>query len=288
MIDEREVQEMLHRRAATVPTMAVDMTAAVRRARRRLLVNGVVTTVAAVAIAVMTFAGVDALRSAPIPADKPFEEIETPTPAPPGWSRVHERDASVLHRGRTELGAIVWRDPHDAPVGWVDVERVVSEGDGGYGYWEIELAANPPRAAGLEPGLLIAYGLVLDTTGDGVADHLIGIDNDAPQPGDFHVWVTDLTTGETDEQIGPPYGLPIEFKHPDERRPDDGPSPPHVTLTFLTGTGSAPADLDPDSVRFYAWASATRNGEVFASDYAPDTGWMTRSCWVNLDPACGA
>ena len=36
--------------------------------------------------------------------------------------------------------------------------------------------------------------------------------------GAFHVWVTDLATGETDENIGPSYGFPIEFAHPDEQR----------------------------------------------------------------------
>lgn len=109
--------------------------------------------------------------------------------------------------------------------------------------------------------------------GDGVADYLIGIDNDAPQRGDFHVWVTDLATGVTDEQIGPPYGYPIEFSHPDEWASGDINNPRTLVLTFLGGSG--PADLNPETVRFYAWASATRDGEVFATDYAPDTGWMT-------------
>jgi Tol biopolymer transport system component len=71
MIDEHDVREMLHRRGDTVLTMTIDTPTAVRRSRRRLLVNGVVTTVAAAAIAVATFAGVDAIRSAPIPADEP-------------------------------------------------------------------------------------------------------------------------------------------------------------------------------------------------------------------------
>jgi hypothetical protein len=217
--------------------------------------------------------------------DPPSTLPDTPTPAPPGWSPVQERDASIIRRGRTEDYGIAWRDPHDAPVGWVDVERVFTQGQTD-GYWEIELAAKPPPAAGLEPGRLIAYGLVLDTTVDGVADYLIGIDNDAPQRGDFHVWVTDLTTGETDEQIGGPYGYPIEFKHPDEWQPGDGPGPPHMTFTFLDD--STIPDLNPDTVRFYAWASATRDGEVVARDYAPDTGWMSRSCRVSLDPVCDA
>ena len=77
MIDEREVREMLLRRAHTVPAMVVDTPKAVRRARRRLLVNGVVTAVAAVAITVATFAGVEAIRTAPVPVDRP-----TPSPAP--------------------------------------------------------------------------------------------------------------------------------------------------------------------------------------------------------------
>ena len=192
---------------------------------------------------------------------------ENPTPTPSVWSPVLERDASAVHREP-------WLDPQDAPEGWVDIRRVRfsvlrnPKGPEGVG-WTIELAAKPPVATGLEPGRLIAYGLVLDTTGDGVADYLIGIDNDAPEPGDFHVWVTDLATGETDEQVGPPYGYPIEFAHPDERG-----SGPNMVFTFLPG--SAPADLNPETVRFYAWASAASDGEVFATDYAPDTGWATR------------
>lgn len=70
MIDDRDVQEMLHRRADAVPIVAVDTPTAVRRARRRLLLNGAVATVAAVAIAVATFTGVDAVGSAPVPADR--------------------------------------------------------------------------------------------------------------------------------------------------------------------------------------------------------------------------
>ena len=71
MIDEHEVREMLLRRAHTVPAAPVGTRTAVRRARRRLVLNGAVATVAAAAIAVATFAGVDAIRSAPIPADEP-------------------------------------------------------------------------------------------------------------------------------------------------------------------------------------------------------------------------
>lgn len=166
-----------------------------------------------------------------------------------------------------------WQDPLDASVSWVDVERVAFSPEG-QAHWYIELAAKPPLAADLEPGQLIAYGLVLETTGDRVADYLVGIDNDTPERGDYHVWVTDLATGETEEQIGPPYGFPIEFIHPDEEQPGDYPSgsPPTMIFTFL---GDPPYGLNPETLRFYAWTSATRDGEVVAWDYAPDTGWMT-------------
>jgi Tol biopolymer transport system component len=75
MIDEHDVREMLQRRADTVSGARVDTPKVVRRARRRLALNGAVATVAAAAIAVATFAGIDAIRSAPIPADDPSEEL---------------------------------------------------------------------------------------------------------------------------------------------------------------------------------------------------------------------
>ena len=144
-----------------------------------------------------------------------------------------------------------------------------SDGGGGQPSWTIKLAASPPPSAGLAPGRLIAYGLVLETTGDNAADYLIGIDNDVTMPRGFHVWVTDLARGETDEQIGPPYGIPIEFRYPFRWRPSR-----YMLFTFLPSVRS-PADLDPETVRFYAWAGTARNGEVVALDYAPDTEWMT-------------
>jgi hypothetical protein len=155
-------------------------------------------------------------------------------------------------------------------VGWADIERVAFA-SGGQAHWYVELAAEPLPPADREPGLLMAYGLVLDTTGDGVGDYSVGIDNDAPEQGDFHVWVTDLATGETDEQIGPPYGYPVEFSHPDE--PGGPPGPSTMLFTFLGR--SRPADLHPDTVRFYAWTSATLDGEVVAWDYAPNAGWIS-------------
>ena len=164
-----------------------------------------------------------------------------------------------------DTSSYTWQDRlGDAPARWVDVRRVVYD-SGGDGFWSIELAARPPRAADVEPGVHIAHGLVLDTTGDEVADYVVGLDNDAPKRGEERAWVTNLATGKTKKQVGPPYGYPVEF--------GDVPHPPRVVLTFLRG--SAPADLDVDTVQFFVWTSQTRDGEVVAHDYAPDVGWIT-------------
>jgi hypothetical protein len=69
MIDEREIRESLLRRARLVRFAPVDTPTAVRRARRRVLLNGVATAVAAIAVIAATVAGVGAIRRAPIPAD---------------------------------------------------------------------------------------------------------------------------------------------------------------------------------------------------------------------------
>ena len=193
-------------------------------------------------------------------------------PPSPGWTGpVSERGVEVYPMASDEEGTPVWQDPADADDGWVDITTVGFPAIN-QTYWRIQLAVEPPPVSELEPGTNIAYGLVLDTSGDGVADHLVGIDNESPGPGAFRVWVTDLATGETRENTGPSYGLPIEFSHPGESLDDIPGQPPTMVFTFLSG--SAPAGLDPASVRFYAWASLTRDGEVTAWDYAPDTGWI--------------
>jgi len=210
-----------------------------------------------------------------LPASLPEATADQLTTSGPGvWAGpVRAPNDVVQHMAAspTEERLWTWQDPVDASVGWIDVTRATLDRVG-RAHWYIELAAKPPLATELEPGLIIAYGLVLDTTGDGAADYLAGIDNDASNSGDFRVWVTDLATGETEEQIGPPYGFPMEFSHPDEREPND----PFAATIMLEFVGrSTPADLDPETVRFYAWTSATRDGDVIAWDYAPDAGWMT-------------
>ena len=103
------------------------------------------------------------------------------------------------------------------------------------------LRAQPPLASTLDPARwVIEHGVVVDSDGDRVADCRIGISTDAPTPGDFRVWVTDLTTGDTAEQVGGPYGVPIDFSHPAE---GEDPAP--------SGHGIAPSPCS-------SWAAAAR------------------------------
>jgi hypothetical protein len=243
-------------------------TRAASRRRRAIWIGGT-SAVAAAAL----FAGTLLLAD-----DDPTRRVNTPVATTPTtvWSPVRDRNAVVHRMALSENeGELIgtWQDPLDAPIGWADVKRVVSHSDSqGRQHWNIELAAKPPLTTDLEPGLQLAYGLVFDTTGDGVADYVVGIDNDAPKKGPFHVWVTNLKTGKTDENLGPSYGVPIEFEHPDETEPDDQQDPPQMRFWFLSGATTEPPDPNPD---FYAWTSVTRDGDVIANDYAPDTGWIT-------------
>jgi hypothetical protein len=79
--------------------------------------------------------------------------------------------------------------------------------------------------------------------------------------------VTDLATGQIRKQVGPPYGYPIDFAHPDEQKHG---GPTSMLFYFL----QAHPDMDPVQARFYAWSCVSRDGEVIAWDTAPDTGWM--------------
>jgi hypothetical protein len=164
-----------------------------------------------------------------------------------------------------------WPDRRDTPIGMVDIASVGTDFPD-QPHWRIELAARPPRAAGLDPAdTLISDGFVFETTGDGVGDFVVGINNDAPRPGELRVWVTDVASGATEEQIGPPYGFPIEFSYPGEPAGDPA-QPVEVVFTFLGG--SAPPGLTGASP-FYAWASVTAGEEVVAWDYAPDASWLS-------------
>jgi len=82
MIDERELREMLERRAGTISATPADAPKAVRRARRRLALNAAVGTIVGLTVLAGAFAGVRTIRSTPsVPADRP-------TPTPPGAGEV--------------------------------------------------------------------------------------------------------------------------------------------------------------------------------------------------------
>lgn len=154
----------------------------------------------------------------------------------------------------------------DATTGWVDIVQVSLQPEG-QPHWRIRLAEDPPDTA--DPSEIIAYGLVFETSGDNIADIVVGIDGDTPNAGELHAWVTYLESGNTIEQIGPPYGYPVEFGHPAESLGDG--LLPEMWFTFLAG--SRPSSIDAEA-RFYAFASRTVDGEVVAWDYAPDDGWL--------------
>lgn len=71
MIDERELREMLERRAATISATPTDAPKAIRRARRRLALNALVGTLVGLAVLAGAFAGLRAIQAAPTPADQP-------------------------------------------------------------------------------------------------------------------------------------------------------------------------------------------------------------------------
>jgi Tol biopolymer transport system component len=115
MIDDHDIREMLQRRAVAVPATPDDTLTAVRRARRRLVLSGAVATLAAVAIAVATFAGVDAIRTARIPADEP---APMGVFAPVAGRIVFENEAEVGDLGYdTGLWALDPNGPSDTAAG---------------------------------------------------------------------------------------------------------------------------------------------------------------------------
>jgi hypothetical protein len=250
------------------------------RARRLPEMNpGQKLALGAAAVLVAALAGAGLMVGGSLPAVGGPAASPSPSPSLPS-STTPSLDWTGPLRPDSATMPVIARsgdsDGRDAAVGWIDIVGVGAGGPGHRLKWDLELAGVPPRASTLDPTQrAIEYGVVLDGNGDGVADCLVGISTDAPKRGDYRVWVTDLATGTTDEQVGPPYGYPIDFVYPDEQvGPDEGPAR-HMTFFFLGG-GFAQCASVGEPMRYYAWASVTDAGRVTAWDYAPDAAWLSQ------------
>ena len=105
------------------------------------------------------------------------------------WTKSGETGRYQDPTGDTESDAFPWVDihavsfchNHECPIVWV------------------------PGAPNVDPTeQWMAYGIVTDDDGDGVADRRIGIDNipeTATVPGQHRAWITDLDTGQTEASV---------------------------------------------------------------------------------------
>ena len=160
-------------------------------------------------------------------------------------------------------------DPVDATDEDIDITVIQADRNGRR--WDLGIVGAPPPDGTIDAtGRVIEYGVVLDDGHDGIADCLVGISSDPRESRGYRVWVTDLVSGVTREEVGPPYGYPIDFSHPDEQ---DGP-PYAMRFFFLTGT--LPCDFSTSRVGFYGWATTSIDGIIQSWDYAPDNAWFLR------------
>jgi hypothetical protein len=193
--------------------------------------------------------------------------LEKDWPAPVRAETVEGRVTTLETDGRFDDPLC---DIGPGPFRWLDISNVrlsqLSPGPGTV--VSVNMAADMPMPVVGPSRQWIAYGLVLDTNGDGVPDIRLGIDNmpEAPngEPG-HRAWRTDLHSGGTMAAAGAPYGVVGDI----------------YLDTFYPGEGAPNAArfgvaLRPDEplFRFHAWASLIEDGRVVATDYAPDVGWL--------------
>lgn len=132
MIDERELREMLERRAGAISATPTDAPKAVRRARRRLVLNAAVGTVVGLVVLVGALGGVRAIQTAaPIPADPPIE------PKPLGAGEV------LTSTDPWVAGEIVAQDPDSGEVRTIVDAKALPERAGAEGI--TEAAWSPDR-----------------------------------------------------------------------------------------------------------------------------------------------
>lgn len=243
-----------------------DFSAIEQRGAHRHRTRTVMTAAAATVLIVLAALGTSFMggfdRTAPQPA-------KDPTPRPTGdalakhWTPLRP-DTSKRVTAQAQI------DDADTTYGGIDIREVNSGVPSQALSWGIKLRERPQLASTLDPASrVIEHGLVFDTDSDGAADCQIGINTDAPKPGQLRVWVKNLTTGVTDERVGGPYGHPFDFAHPSESAAEP---PLDVNIFFLSGA-SKPC-VYPNTAGLYAYASVTENGLVTEWDYAPDDAWL--------------
>jgi hypothetical protein len=155
-------------------------------------------------------------------------------------------------------------DARDAEIGAIDIRGLRTTGYAEDLRWTLDLREVRPEASTLEAEhRVIEYGVVIDGDGDHVGDCEVGLNNDAPKHGDFRVWVKNLRTGVKAQQVGGPYGYPIDFGFYGRQ----------IALVFLVDT-PAPCDPFTRSASFYAWSSVRDDGQVTAWDFAPNSAWL--------------
>ena len=148
-------------------------------------------------------------------------------------------------------------------VPWLDINEVVA---GTYRV-TINLASNQmPEVDPTEQW--IAYGVVFDDDRDGVADRRFGMDFGIDY---VRAWMTDLHTGRTlvsdGASIGGEY---LDITSPRSLRG-------YARFSFGGDTTNGPRGMELDNRPFYVWASVIQDGQVVATDYAPDVGWLDPS-----------
>ena len=162
-------------------------------------------------------------------------------------------------------------DVGPAEIPWLDIEEVRLSGGhtsvfGVIWAVDVQLAANIPLPIPDPRDQWIAYGLVLDTNGDGVPDVRLGMDNMPVTDAGHRAWRTDLHEGQTDANPGAPYGLVGGRRYVDTYFPGESTAD---LAEFNVGLKA-----NEPTFRFYAWASLIEDGRVVATDYAPDVGWL--------------
>jgi hypothetical protein len=183
------------------------------------------------------------------------------------------RPAAVLPLVDAEIGRYTdsLGDVGRAAVPWLDIEEVRLSGGGPPGIFgviwrvDIQLAADISLPVPDPRDQWIAYGLVLDTNGDGVPDVRLGIDNMPVTDAGHRAWRTELHSGRTTSAPGEPYGK-VGERYVDTYFPGEFTDDVAEILVGL--------NADEPTFRFYAWASLIEDGRVLATDYAPDVGWL--------------